>query len=505
MTAVPSPEQANVINELIDARRFTEALEHLVSVAADCDRSSATGDDHWLQVQERLLMVLGADGLQQWGSVLEQFDLVRPEFDAHSQRQDWLEAGGAEGARQRYARVALLPVRAHAELRNFQAGLQAADHAGEILSHVTDNWAADQQKAKLAVERVRLLGGLSREDESRPLMQEALAIVRAEPPQTDVTTLRELIGLIRYLMERIEGCGYNDWYKSLAVEGAACAQKLAALDTGARQELADMVFTLGVARQRLGEADCLTDFESSAQIYRSLAQAGDLDASIHLARIQHAVGALLRENDQKASKAALVESMECYRALWLADISYGPEYIEVLEKFCAQAIGDAVAAPQLADALSTAQKVVNQFSREQSEQCAYSIGSYYLSHARKELASPMPDLSLAKRLLRRARRHLAGSRNMPKESAEKFNEVLALRASLDHQAARAADYEVRRRRWLQRAVLAVGVLMLIGVVFLLLMIREESDRRCLEFAVDVLGEEECVRWDRNDPIERRLE
>ena len=62
MTAVPSPEQANVINELIDARRFTEALEHLVSVAADCDRSSATGDDQWLQVQERLLMVLGADG-----------------------------------------------------------------------------------------------------------------------------------------------------------------------------------------------------------------------------------------------------------------------------------------------------------------------------------------------------------------------------------------------------------------------------------------------------------
>ena len=105
--------------------------------------------------------------------------------------------------------------------------------------------------------------------------------------------------------------------------------------------------------------------------------------------------------------------MECYRALWLADISYGPEYIEVLEKFCAQAIGDAVAAPQLADALSTAQKVVNQLSLEQSEQCAYSIGSYYLSHAKKELASPMPDLSLAKRLLRRARRHLAGSRNMP--------------------------------------------------------------------------------------------
>lgn len=499
-------------NELGSRGRFSDAIDVLQNLLADCDGSSFSESNLCLDAQERMIDFLGLYGLKRYEVALDWFSAVQMDFDAFGRRSDYPAPEDEQNAKLRYCRVARNQVRILYELGRFTEGLEAVEHANRITSTLAEGIESDEQRAHLMIECAGILLRLSREEDAKELIQNVVDIIRrrysmavAEPEYLQVASLGKISGIAQDLLSRMNDLACFEESRELAAQCLAAQSRIVKSEphlAGHRMDLARTNETLGLACCRLDDPDGWEHLETAAEIYKNQSESGDIEATIRLAHIQREIGDLPSLGGLEKSYSALRESMRLYRMLWLDDkCSFGPRYLDVLQKFCSVTDNDVRLGPERQHALVEAGAVIKGFDPHQTNECSDLISWCHLNHGRVLSSGSMSQLREADAVLGKALVALRQSEAAGKDIARALQEVRELRASITLRIRRtrtsAAKFRDRKRvRFRMIVFLFAGISLLGGLGLLISLVLPRSDgMQCAVIEHDIDGEEICARWE----------
>lgn len=389
------------------------------------------------------------------------------------------EPGPAERSRDllQHAELARERIRAYCALDGYREALAAADYANEVHAALPEGPDRAAQRVHLLAECAAVLIGLDCAEDAELLVEEAVQIVRgrfeAAHGRSDeyaVAALRQTGAEAERLLRRLDALGFQRQYAELAELLVTLRGQVATLDPGAPQqfELAACEEAVGLAYQRIGDGRSGTHLESASSLYLALAEAGDQQARLLLARLLQKIAALQDGRSEGDVRRVLREALHHLSVLWSADPgTYGPAYLDGLESFCASVRGRAHLDDERSAALAEAERVIAGLDDEQQRACAELIEQLRRESALPVAAAPNP---------------LAGA---PVAGAP-----LASR----RQGGR------RARRTL--IMVSGAVLALLLGLFLAVVLYQEPRLRCAELELDGNGEEVCARWENSTGVSR---